>query len=188
MFGKLLDFGKNDILKFTDKTIDELVKSCYAMGKVKTGALIVLEDNISLDEYVRTGIDVDAVVSSQLIINIFEKNTPLHDGAIIVRGDRIVSATCYLPLSDSTFLSKDLGTRHRAAVGVSEVSDSVTIVVSEETGKVSLAVHGQIYHDINADFLREQLHYLQNRHHEVTKLELLRRRFKHGKKNSQSSN
>ena len=188
MFGKLLDFGKNDILKFTDKTIDELIKSCYAMGKVKTGALIVLEDNISLDEYVRTGIDVDAVVSSQLIINIFEKNTPLHDGAIIVRGDRIVSATCYLPLSDSTFLSKDLGTRHRAAVGVSEVSDSVTIVVSEETGKVSLAVHGQIYHDINADFLREQLHYLQNRHHEVTKLELLRRRFKHGKKNSQSSN
>lgn len=187
VFGKFLDFGRNDSDKFSDKTIDELVKSCYSMGKVKTGALIVIEDEISLDEYIRTGIEVDALITSQLIINIFEKNTPLHDGAIIVREDRIVSATCYLPLSDSTFLSKDLGTRHRAAVGVSEVSDSLTIVVSEETGKVSIASHGQIYHDVDADFLREQLHYLQNRHHEATKLELLRRRFKNGKKNSKSS-
>ena len=105
-------------------------------GKVKTGALIVIEDEILLNEYVRTGIDIDAIISSQLLINIFEKNTPLHDGAVIVRGDRVVSATCYLPLSDSMTLSKDLGTRHRAAVGISEVSDSLTIVVSEETGKV----------------------------------------------------
>lgn len=187
VFGKILDFGRNDSAKFSDKTIEELVKSAYAMGKVKTGALIVVEDEISLDEYIRTGIDVDALITSQLIINIFEKNTPLHDGAIIVRGDRIVSATCYLPLSDSTFLSKDLGTRHRAAVGVSEASDSVTIVVSEETGRVSLASHGQIYHDVDADFLREQLVYVQNRNHEATKLELLRRRFKNGKKNSKNS-
>ena len=155
------------------------------MGRVKTGALIVVEDEIRLDEYIRTGIDVDGLVSSQLLINIFEKNTPLHDGAVIVRGDRVVSATCYLPLSDSLALSKDLGTRHRAAVGISEVSDSLTIVVSEETGKVSLAVKGQIYHDISADFLREHLQYLQNRNYEATGLELLKRRLKNGKKNSE---
>ena len=151
------------------------------MGKVRTGALIVIEDEILLNEYIRTGIDIDAILSSQLLINIFEKNTPLHDGAVIVRGDRVVSATCYLPLSDSLSLSKNLGTRHRAAVGVSEVSDSLTIVVSEETGKVSIASKGQIYHGIDADFLREKLQYLQNRNHEVTKLELLKRRFRNGK-------
>lgn len=167
--------------RFSDKTINEIVKACVEMGKVKTGALIVVQQDQPLDEYERTGIEVDGIVTSQLLINIFEKNTPLHDGAVIVRGDRVVSATCYLPLSDSLSLSKNLGTRHRAAVGVSEVSDSLTIVVSEETGKVSIASRGQIYHGIDADFLREKLQYLQNRNHEVTKLELLRRRFRNGK-------
>lgn len=180
-FGKVFNFSKSDECKFSDRTIEELIKACYAMGKVRTGALIVIEDEILLNEYIRTGIDIDAIPSSQLLINIFEKNTPLHDGAVIVRGDRVVSATCYLPLSDSLSLSKNLGTRHRAAVGVSEVSDSLTIVVSEETGKVSIASRGQIYHGIDADFLREKLQYLQNRNHEVTKLELLRRRFRNGK-------
>lgn len=180
-FGKVFNFSKSDECKFSDRTIEELIKACYAMGKVRTGALIVIEDEILLNEYIRTGIDIDAILSSQLLINIFEKNTPLHDGAVIVRGDRVVSATCYLPLSDSLSLSKNLGTRHRAAVGVSEVSDSLTIVVSEETGKVSIASKGQIYHGIDADFLREKLQYLQNRNHEVTKLELLRRRFRNGK-------
>ena len=118
--GKLFVMGKEGEAKFSDRTIDELVKASFAMGRVKTGALITIEDTISLDEYVRTGIDVDAVLTSQLLINIFEKNTPLHDGAVIVRGDRVLSATCYLPLSDSLSLSKDLGTRHRAAVGISE--------------------------------------------------------------------
>lgn len=171
-FGKIFNFSKSDECKFSDRTIEELIKACYAMGKVRTGALIVIEDEILLNEYIRTGIDIDAILSSQLLINIFEKNTPLHDGAVIVRGDRVVSATCYLPLSDSLSLSKNLGTRHRAAVGVSEVSDSLTIVVSEETGKVSIASKGQIYHGIDADFLREKLQYLQNRNHEVTKLEI----------------
>ena len=124
---------------------------------------------------------MDAILTSQLLINIFEKNTPLHDGAVIVRGDRVISATCYLPLSDSLSLSKDLGTRHRAAVGISEVSDSMTIVVSEETGKVSIAIRGQLYPDVNAEFLREKLQYLQNRNHEATGLELLKRRLKNGK-------
>ena len=180
-FGKIFNFSKSDECKFSDRTIEELIKACYAMGKVRTGALIVIEDEILLNEYIRTGLDIDAILSSQLLINIFEKNTPLHDGAVIVRGDRVVSATCYLPLSDSLSLSKNLGTRHRAAVGVSEVSDSLTIVVSEETGKVSIASKGQIYHGIDADFLREKLQYLQNRNHEVTKLELLKRRFRNGK-------
>ena len=180
-FGKIFNFSKSDECKFSDRTIEELIKACYAMGQVRTGALIVIEDEILLNEYIRTGIDIDAILSSQLLINIFEKNTPLHDGAVIVRGDRVVSATCYLPLSDSLSLSKNLGTRHRAAVGVSEVSDSLTIVVSEETGKVSIASKGQIYHGIDADFLREKLQYLQNRNHEVTKLELLKRRFRNGK-------
>ena len=116
-FGKIFNFSKSDECKFSDRTIEELIKACYAMGKVRTGALIVIEDEILLNEYIRTGIDIDAILSSQLLINIFEKNTPLHDGAVIVRGDRVVSATCYLPLSDSLSLSKNLGTRHRAAVG-----------------------------------------------------------------------
>lgn len=186
ILGKFFSIGKNDEAKFSDKTIDELIKACVLMGKVKTGALIVIEDEIKLHEYIKTGIDVDGIITSQLLINIFEKNTPLHDGAVITRGDRVVSATCYLPLSDSLTLSKDLGTRHRAAVGISEVSDSVTIVVSEETGKISMAMKGQIYHDVDVEFMRKQLKYLQNRNHEATGLELLKRRLKNGKKNSES--
>lgn len=180
-FTSLFSLNKTETTKFTDRTIEELVKATYAMGRVKTGALIVLEDEILLNEYIRTGIDVDAVVSSQLLINIFEKNTPLHDGAIILRGDRVVAATCYLPLSDSMSLSKDLGTRHRAAVGISEVSDSLTIIVSEETGKISIALRGQIYRDVDPDFLREKLRYMQKRNHEVTRRELFKRRFKNEK-------
>ena len=184
--GDFFNTGRGEIEKFSDKTIDELVRACFAMGRVKTGALIVMEDEINLGEYIRTGIDVDAILTSQLLINIFEKNTPLHDGAVIVRGNRVVSATCYLPLSDSLSLSKDLGTRHRAAVGVSEVSDSLTIIVSEETGSVSTAYKGQIEHDIDADHLRTQLKLLQNRHREPGKFELIKRRFKNGKEASKN--
>lgn len=182
-FMNLFTISKTDDKKFSDKTVDELVKAVFAMSKVKTGALIVLEDEIALTEYIRTGIDVDALISSQLLINIFEKNTPLHDGAIIVRGDRVVSATCYLPLSDSLRLSKELGTRHRAAVGISEVSDSLTIIVSEETGKVSVASHGNIYRDLDADGLREKLKEMQSRGEEESHARLLKlkRRFKNEK-------
>ena len=177
----LLNINKAEEKKFSDHTIDELIKAVFAMGKVKTGALIVIEDEILLTEYIRTGIDVDALVSSQLLINIFEKNTPLHDGAIIVRGDRVVSATCYLPLSDSLTLSKDLGTRHRAAIGVSEVSDSMTIIVSEETGKVSIAQRGQIFRNLDADGLREKLQQFQCKQKEEPRVKLLKRRFKNEK-------
>ena len=177
ILGSLFVFNKTTGEKFSNHTIDELVKAVFAMGKVKTGALIVIEDEILLDEYIRTGIDVDAILSSQLLINIFEKNTPLHDGAIIMRGDRIVSATCYLPLSDSLSLSKELGTRHRAAIGISEVSDSLTIVVSEETGRVSVAYRGEIFRNLDADGLREKLHQLQTLNVEKTVkgMQILRR-------------
>lgn len=183
ILGSIFVFNKTAEEKFSNHTIDELVKAVFAMGKVKTGALIVIEDEIVLDEYIRTGIDVDAIVSSQLLINIFEKNTPLHDGAIILRGDRVVSATCYLPLSDSLSLSKELGTRHRAAVGISEVSDSLTIVVSEETGRVSVAYRGEIFRNLDADGLRAKLQQLQNLNVEapIRGMELLKRRFKNEK-------
>ena len=125
------DSGREVQERFNDKTINELVKACFDMGEVKTGALIVIEEEIRLDEYVRTGINIDGILTSQLLINIFEHNTPLHDGAVIVRGNRVVAATCYLPLSDNMELSKQLGTRHRAGVGISEATDSLTIIVSE---------------------------------------------------------
>ncbi len=148
---------------FSDKTMNEIIKASFAMGKVKTGALIVVEQKLSLAEFERTGIEVDGIVTSQLLINIFEHNTPLHDGAVIVRGDRIVSATCYLPLSDNMALSKELGTRHRAGVGISEITDSLTIIVSEETGKVSVAYRGALYRALEADALREKLQAVQNK-------------------------
>ena len=159
----LFSFGalRSAVKRFDDSTIVGMVTACYEMGAVKTGALIVVENNMQLTEFERTGIPIDSLVSRQLLINIFEKNTPLHDGAIIVRGDRIVSATCYLPLSDNMGLSKDLGTRHRAAVGISEVSDSLTIVVSEETGKVSYAKEGKVYRNVSEEDLINELKRLQ---------------------------
>lgn len=157
------DSSKEDTGKFSDKTINEMVKACYEMGKVKTGALIVVEDEIVLSEYERTGIAVDGILTSQLLINIFEHNTPLHDGAVIVRENRIVAATCYLPLSDNMELSKQLGTRHRAGVGISEVTDSVTIIVSEETGQVSVAQGGRLIRNISSTQLREVLEKAQNK-------------------------
>lgn len=143
---------------FSEKTINEIVKACVEMGKVKTGALIVIAQTVSLKDYERTGIDVDGLVTSQLLINIFEHNTPLHDGAVIISGNRVVSATCYLPLSDNLGLSKELGTRHRAGVGISEVTDSLTIIVSEETGKISVAYEGELDRNLDAEELRSYMH------------------------------
>ncbi len=156
-----LRYGGDGQERFDDRMISDLLKACYEMGSVKTGALIVIEKDVQLTEYIRTGIDLDAILSRQILINIFEKNTPLHDGAIIVRGNRILAATCYLPLSDNMELSKDLGTRHRAAVGISEVCDGMTIVVSEETGAVSVAQNGVLYRDLKADELEVMLSDLQ---------------------------
>ena len=135
----------------------EIIKACMEMSKTRTGALIVIEQDVRLSEYERTGIFLDSLVSSQLLINIFEHNTPLHDGAVFIRDNRIVAATCYLPLSDNMLLSKDLGTRHRAGVGISEVSDSVTLIVSEESGMISIAHDGMLFRGLNQDELRERL-------------------------------
>ena len=175
---------KTETGRFSDKTVAEIVRACQEMGKVKTGALIVIEQEQSLAEYERTGIDIDALVSSQLLINIFEKNTPLHDGAVIVRGNRVASATCYLPLSDNSRLSKDLGTRHRAAVGISEASDSMTVIVSEETGRISVAYKGELFRSLDADGLRDKLKIAQNKSDEESdkkKTFLKKGRVKHEK-------
>ena len=168
--------------RFSDKTINEIVKACMEMGKVKTGALIVVEQNQSLSEYERTGIEVDGIVTSQLIINIFEKNTPLHDGAVIVRGNRITSATCYLPLSDNMALSKELGTRHRAGVGISEATDSMTVIVSEETGKISVAYEGKLDRNLDAERLKEKLKLIQNKPEEETRKRIVWKGWSKGEK------
>ena len=145
---------------FTEKTVNELVRASFEMAKVKTGALMVIERSASLKDIERTGIDVDGIVTSQLLINIFEHNTPLHDGAVVIRGNRVAAATCYLPLSDNGSINKALGTRHRAAVGISEMTDSLTIVVSEETGRVSLVEHGELRKVDDAASLNRELRQL----------------------------
>ena len=167
--------------RFSDKTMQEIIKACYEMGKVRTGALIVVEQNQSLSEYERTGIEVDAILTSQLLINIFEHNTPLHDGAVIVRENRVVSATCYLPLSDNMGLSKELGTRHRAGVGISEVTDSLTIIDSEEAGHISVADEGTLSRDLEAEDLKGKLLMIQNKPLEEKKRRLWKGRAKNEK-------
>jgi len=142
---------------FSARTVDELVTACCAMSKTRTGALITIEKKTPLEEFITTGIRIDAEVSSQLLRNIFEHNTPLHDGAVVIRGNRIEAATCYLPASKNPKISKDLGTRHRAAVGISEYTDSVTIVVSEETGLISVAEGGILHHGVSVQRFRSLL-------------------------------
>ncbi len=147
---------------FSERSVNEIAKACVEMGKVKTGALIVIERTESLKDYERTGIEVDGIITSQLLINIFEHNTPLHDGAVIVRGNRVTYATCYLPLSDNLGLSKELGTRHRAGVGVSEATDSLTLIVSEETGGISIAYEGELMRHLDAETLKERMRQIMN--------------------------
>jgi len=166
IFSGLFQFGdenKNVSERFSDKTINEIVKASVEMSKVKTGALMVIEQNTRLEEYERTGIMLDSIVTSQLLINIFEHNTPLHDGAVIIKGNRITAATCYLPLSDNMMLNKALGTRHRAGLGISEETDSMTVIVSEETGAISVAYQGELMHNISSEELRGYLVELQDK-------------------------
>lgn len=155
--GKL--FGRNtaDEEEF-GKEIGEIIKAVNFLSRRKIGALIVFERNTGLNEYTESGIRMQSVISSQLLINIFIPNTPLHDGAVIIQGHRISAAACYLPLSENPFISKELGTRHRAAIGISEVGDAVSIVVSEETGQISLAIDGQVVRDINEESLISKLY------------------------------
>ena len=162
-------FGNNQSEeKFSEETINGIIKATFDMAKVKTGALMIIEGEQRLDDIEATGIMIDAKISSELIINIFEHNTPLHDGAVVIRGNRITAATCYLPLTDSMKISKELGTRHRAAVGISEITDSFTIVVSEQTGAVSVAQNGELSRRVTREFLYDKLKEIQNRMNEDT--------------------
>lgn len=154
--------AEQNVDKVNTRTTDEIVKAAVKMGAVKTGALILIEQEVPLGDLERTGIPIDAIISSQLLINIFEHNTPLHDGAVIVRRNRVAAATCFLPLTDSEDISMELGTRHRAAIGASEVSDAYVIVVSEETGAISMARGGVLYRDLTQEQLRGMLSKNQN--------------------------
>ncbi len=134
-------------------SLENVISASFSMGRVRTGALIVIEKNVAIGDLAETGIKINGEISTQLLINIFEDKTPLHDGAIIIRNNKIASACCILPLTKSE-IGKELGTRHRAAVGVSEVSDAFVIVVSEETGKISLAHSGKLYKDLTEEKIR----------------------------------
>lgn len=159
---------------FSDATIDEIAKAAVEMGKVRTGALIVVKQNDNLDEFEKTGIEVDGIVTNQLLINIFEHNTPLHDGAVIISGNRVSSATCYLPLSDNRSLSKELGTRHRAGVGMSEETDAMVVIVSEENGKISIAYKGNLERGLSGEDVKKRLAMIQNKPTEDKKKKLLK--------------
>lgn len=139
------------------KVIESVVKATEYMAKRRIGALLTIERETGMGDYIETGISLKADVSSELLINIFIPNTPLHDGAVILQKNQVAAAACYLPLSESPFISKELGTRHRAAVGISEVTDSITVVVSEETGSISLAKNGELHRNLSTDKLKDML-------------------------------
>jgi len=145
------------MMTLSEKSIDELARACYLMGEERTGALIVIENKESLSRVDESGIKVDAEITSQLLLNIFKKNTPLHDGAVTIRHNRISCATCYLPLTSSMSVSKEFGTRHRAGLGISEESDAVVIIVSEETGKISVARDGELERNLSETSLKRLL-------------------------------
>lgn len=159
--------NKQENKMYETKTIEEVVHACESMSAVKTGALIVFERAVPLTEYIESGISLRAKVSSQLLVNTFEKNTPLHDGAVIIKEDKIEAATCYLPLSQNPRIAKSLGTRHRAAIGVSEVTDAIVVIVSEETGSISVCKGGQIKHNVSRTELYNELaeSSIKNHHH-----------------------
>lgn len=140
-----------------DRLISAMTKSISYMAKRRIGALISIEKDTGLNDYIETGIQMNSDISSELLINVFIPNTPLHDGAVIIQKNRIAAAACYLPLSESPFISKELGTRHRAAIGISEVTDAVTVIVSEETGGISLTVNGELHRDLSMEEFEQRL-------------------------------
>lgn len=139
------------------RLISAMTKSISYMAKRRIGALISIEKDTGLNDYIETGIQMNSDISSELLINVFIPNTPLHDGAVIIQKNRIAAAACYLPLSESPFISKELGTRHRAAIGISEVTDAVTVIVSEETGGISLTVNGELHRDLSMEEFEQRL-------------------------------
>lgn len=177
MFSRYIKIGATNVdARFSDKTLEETLRAVVDLANEKTGALIVISQDQELKEFEETGIRLDADVSRQLFINIFEKNTPLHDGAVILNGDKIVAATCYLPLSDSMSLSKELGTRHRAGVGITEVTDSMVIIVSEETGSISIAKDGKLIRYADSAVLKNELVKAQAKEENKVKKKLMKGR------------
>ncbi|MCI1958081.1 MAG: diadenylate cyclase CdaA [Clostridia bacterium] len=157
-FTDFFSLGENQhIGNFSEKTMEEIIKASEKMSAARTGALMLIEREVPLGDFERTGIPIDAVVTNQLLINIFEHNTPLHDGAVIIKNNRVAAATCFLPLTESNDISMELGTRHRAGIGASEVSDAYAVIVSEETGAISLASNGVLYRNLSTETLRSML-------------------------------
>ena len=156
--GNIFNITRNSLASVdVTHVIDEIVAACVSCAKTRTGALIILERDTGLQDYIDTGITVDAKVTQELLVNIFVPNTPLHDGATVIRGDRVMAAACFLPLSDNPYISMSLVTRHRAAIGISEVSDALALVVSEETGLISVANGGKLIRHLDEKQLREML-------------------------------
>ena len=160
----LEQMGSTNIRRFFDiedtsslQSVDEVVLAVEQMAKDKTGALIVYEKESSLGEIMHTGVAIDADISKELLLNIFVPDTPLHDGAVIIKDNRIAAASCILPITDREDLDREFGTRHSAAIGLSEVSDAVIIIVSEETGKISLAMNGKIIRNLQPEVLKKEL-------------------------------
>lgn len=147
LFGKNVNTSEETL----NRNIEEIVEALYSLSRQKIGALIIMERETRISDIINTGTIIDAEISRQLLINIFIPNTPLHDGAVVIRDSKVKAAACFLPLTESKDLSKDLGTRHRAGIGVSEVSDCITLIVSEETGGVSIAKAGKLYRDISRE-------------------------------------
>lgn len=147
------DIGMGDMLRI----IDEVTRCALKLAKTKTGTLIIIERETGINDYIETGIKIDGVVSAEFLMNIFVPQTPLHDGAAIIRGDRVVAAGCFLPLSDNPYLDSSLGTRHRAALGITEISDAVAVIVSEETGTISIAYEGKLVRYLEEKTLRDKL-------------------------------
>jgi diadenylate cyclase len=157
-FKDLLNFDEmGNITVKTTAVIEEIVKACAEMSARYIGALIVIERETKIGEIINTGTQLDSNVSSELLINIFVPDTPLHDGAVVIRDNKIKAAACFLPLTENPNLSKELGTRHRAALGITEVSDAITVVVSEESGKISFALNGGLTRNLTTDMLRKAL-------------------------------
>lgn len=156
-FGKMLSFDEENSAEENLHTIEQICKAADNLSKHRTGAIIILERDTKIGDIIRTGVSLDSKVSAELLINIFVPNTPLHDGAVIVRNNRIVAAACFLPLTQNNELNIELGTRHRAAIGITETSDCVALVVSEETGKISLALEGTLTRNLTVESLNRAL-------------------------------
>lgn len=156
-FKDIISFDEANTKIQVTSAIEEMVKACTELSRTYTGALIVIERDTKLGEIINTGTQLDSNLNAELLLNIFTPNTPLHDGAVIIRDNRLKAAACFLPLTDNPNLSKELGTRHRAALGITEVSDSIAVIVSEESGKISFALNGGLTRNLTPDLLRKAL-------------------------------